>query len=400
MFQHKIIEISVLVNTTAASLNRDINGTPKTLIFGGEERSRLSSQSIKYVIRKNKDFGALTKTAMSERTRGVPLVIWDKIKDRVEGDYEGVVKNLLMNLGTRQETKPTTSNKSTDENNPENGKNKKDLTEVPKDDDAKTSMIIAWDKEELDALAEIIVEQINKAGSVQAFAKVKIKDIVEEMQEKGIYPTALDVAFFGRMASSLAIKDVPASVHIAHAFSTHRVTQEIDFFTAVDDNKELSGAAMMGNSEYNSSCYFKYAVIDLTQMYENLRIYENWEEIMRKGVKLLIESFCEELPGGKQASYASYVMPSTIMVEIKDVKKPFNPCNAYEVSLKINPNESISKQSADTLSKYMDKMDKKYALESIRFWYDTNDVDAPSRTHMVAESTKSLYDAVVSEIIK
>lgn len=423
MFKHKIIEMSVLVNTPATSLNRDINGAPKTVIFGGKERARFSSQSLKYVIRKNNDFNELAEVTMSERTCDMPIIIWEKIKDEVDEEYGKAVISLLRKFGTKSDENNDKSEgennkeKSADEDNTVNNedfagednaannenstKKKKNIPAIPTGKLARTQMLIVWDKKEIEALAEIILDKVKKAGSVKSFSKLKIKHIEDELLKKDISPKALDVAFFGRMVSSKRMKDVPASVHIAHAFSTNRVNNEIDFFTAVDDHRDSGeGAGIINNSEYNASCYFKYGVIDLTQMYENLQGYENWEEVMKKGTEILIKSFCEMLPGGKQASYAGYTLPSTIMIEIKDVKKPFNPCNAFEVPVSVNQNESLSVKSAEKLVEFMNRMDVKYATESIRFWFDVNNVDAPKRTNFVAESTKSLYKAVLDEIFE
>jgi CRISPR system Cascade subunit CasC len=51
------------------------------------------------------------------------------------------------------------------------------------------------------------------------------------------------------------------------------VTADFDFFTAVDDLKppsEDAGAGMLGTVEFNSSCYYRYANIDLRQLLGNL----------------------------------------------------------------------------------------------------------------------------------
>ncbi len=48
-------------------------------------------------------------------------------------------------------------------------------------------------------------------------------------------PITLDMALFGRMVTSDAFADVDAAMQVAHAISTHAVSQESDFYTAVDD---------------------------------------------------------------------------------------------------------------------------------------------------------------------
>lgn len=70
----------------------------------------------------------------------------------------------------------------------------------------------------------------------------------------------LDMALFGRMVTSDALADVEASMQVAHAFSTNRVYMESDYFTAVDDlingSETEKGSAMIGDIDYNSSCYY------------------------------------------------------------------------------------------------------------------------------------------------
>ena len=46
-----LIEISTLKNYPSTNLNRDETGAPKSMVFGGVERGRISSQSIKRAVR-------------------------------------------------------------------------------------------------------------------------------------------------------------------------------------------------------------------------------------------------------------------------------------------------------------------------------------------------------------
>ena len=47
---------------------------------------------------------------------------------------------------------------------------------------------------------------------------------------------ALDIALFGRMVAQAATMNVEAAASFAHAISTHKVTNEVEFFTALDDD--------------------------------------------------------------------------------------------------------------------------------------------------------------------
>ncbi|WP_284963928.1 type I-E CRISPR-associated protein Cas7/Cse4/CasC, partial [Enterobacter hormaechei] len=64
---------------------------------------------------------------------------------------------------------------------------------------------------------------------------------------------ALDIALFGRMVAKAADMNVEAAASFAHAISTHKVSNEIEFFTAWDDCKteDESGSAHMGSLEFN-----------------------------------------------------------------------------------------------------------------------------------------------------
>lgn len=43
-----LIEVHMLKNYPATNLNRDDTGAPKTCMFGGVQRGRISSQCLKY----------------------------------------------------------------------------------------------------------------------------------------------------------------------------------------------------------------------------------------------------------------------------------------------------------------------------------------------------------------
>jgi CRISPR system Cascade subunit CasC len=81
-----------------------------------------------------------------------------------------------------------------------------------------------------------------------------------------------DLALFGRMLADLPDRNVSAASQVAHALSTHQVSMEFDFYTAVDDLRpeDTEGADMLGIVEFNSACFYRYANVDLAQLSENL----------------------------------------------------------------------------------------------------------------------------------
>ena len=99
-------------------------------------------------------------------------------------------------------------------------------------------------------------------------SQVQIEKIMKEALNPAI--DGLDVALFGRMVAAAPVMNVEAAASFAHAISTHRVSNEVEFFTALDDNKEEQGSAHMGSLEFNSATYYRYVSLDLGQLWTNL----------------------------------------------------------------------------------------------------------------------------------
>lgn len=75
---------------------------------------------------------------------------------------------------------------------------------------------------------------------------------------RGTLNNAVDVALSGRMATSglmSEVGNVDGAMSLAHAITTHAVEADIDWFTAVDDLKETTGAAHLGTQEFSPGCF-------------------------------------------------------------------------------------------------------------------------------------------------
>lgn len=116
---------------------------------------------------------------------------------------------------------------------------------------------------------------------------------------------AVDLALFGRMVADRPELGVDAAAQVAHAISTHKVDREFDFYTAVDDlnPREEAGAGMMGDVEFYSATLYRYAVVDLKKLLENL---QDDRELALKGALAFFKAFALTLPSGKQNSFAAH----------------------------------------------------------------------------------------------
>jgi CRISPR system Cascade subunit CasC len=107
----------------------------------------------------------------------------------------------------------------------------------------------------------------------QGFDAAKIKDKEIQKLAKKIFNPAvdgLDIALFGRMVAQAAELNVEAAASFSHAISTHKISNEVEFFTALDDLQEDPGAAHMGSLEFNSATYYRYVSLDLGQLCQTL----------------------------------------------------------------------------------------------------------------------------------
>ncbi|HLP25950.1 MAG TPA: type I-E CRISPR-associated protein Cas7/Cse4/CasC, partial [Acidobacteriota bacterium] len=74
----KLIELHILQSFPVSCLNRDDVGAPKTAVFGGVNRARLSSQSLKRAIREHAA-EILPGRFAGERTKLVASAIQERL---------------------------------------------------------------------------------------------------------------------------------------------------------------------------------------------------------------------------------------------------------------------------------------------------------------------------------
>ena len=138
----------------------------------------------------------------------------------------------------------------------------------------------------------------------------------------------VDVALFGRMIADKPEWNVDASCQVAHAISTNTVKMDFDFFTAVDDLKpgDSAGSDMMGTVQFNSSCFYRYAVLDVAALRANL---DGGDAQLGRAVEAFVRGFLSAIPTGKQNSMAAHNFPSYALAVVRDGGSPVSLTNAF-----------------------------------------------------------------------
>ena len=132
--------------------------------------------------------------------------------------------------------------------------------------------------------------------------------------------TAADIAMFGRMLADNPQFNREAAVQVAHAITTHRVTVEDDYYTAIDDLKtadEDAGAGFVGEFGFGSGIFYLYACIDTGLLLRNL---DGHQAIGADACAALAEAAATVSPKGKQPSFAAPARAHYILAEFGSVQ--------------------------------------------------------------------------------
>ena len=334
-----LIEIHALQNYAPSNLNRDDTGAPKDAWFGGSRRARISSQCLKRAVREY--FKEHNKEWVASRTKRIV----DRLKEQVASKIQNQKGFSEEKLGQAIEAAITSL-----------GGNKK----IKLDKEKKTDVLLFLSPQEIESLQTVIAESY-----VDLLKKKPSNEVVHALNDaidgENKSRLSVDVALFGRMLAVMPEKNQHAACQGAHAISPHAVEREFDFYTAVDDLKpeDTAGADMMGTVEFNSACFYRYAVVDWEKLKANL---QSDAELAEKGLKAFLEGFVVAEPTGKQNTFAAHNQPEFVAITVRRNTAPRNLANAFEIAIRTRKDESITKESATKLDAKASALDKLYGI--------------------------------------
>lgn len=362
-----LIQIHILQNYAPSNLNRDDSGSPKSAMFGGYPRGRISSQCLKRSIRRSEIFQAAFKEEglLADRTNRLPRLINSELEQLgADETARQIIIKRLPELGGG-------SAAGEDE-----------------EGELKTKVLVYLTPTETRLVAEKLWKLYQEVGD-KKFADAKslpIKDIEAAMAHDT--PRSIDIAMFGRMTTSVAFEDMPAAVQVAHAISTNSLTREFDYFTAVDDLSGETGAGMIGDLEMNSSTYYKYINICWEDLVRNLG---GDTEVALQAVTALIEAAALAQPSGKQNSTAAQNLPDFILVEINQKNIPVSYANAFLNPANHGQQASMMQDSIGKLNDYARRIGKAYGLDGARAYFTTETrLPDPANRNALVEAAKIL----------
>lgn len=333
------VDFHVLQTVPPSCINRDDTGSPKTAVYGGVLRARVSSQAWKHAMRK--DFEENTPLDVGKRTKKAA----EPVKEQIlaldsELDADKLAKKALENTGI-------------------------------KSDDKGTKALFFMSTAQAKALAVLAVEGVAD--------KKQYKDALKAAP-------SMDMALFGRMVADDPSLNYDAAAQVAHSISTHAVKNEYDYFTAVDDcpAEDNAGAGHLGTVEYNSSTLYRYATVNVLELAGQLGAEQAAETVRAFG-----EAFLFSMPTGKQNTFANRTLPDAVYVTLRE-DQPVNLCGAFERAVSRGEQGGYAEASKAALVQYAQQVYASF-------------VEAPAQSFTVggglealapAQTAKAMLDAL------
>jgi CRISPR system Cascade subunit CasC len=346
------LQLHLLTAYPPANLNRDDTGRPKSCIFGGSPRLRVSSQSLKRAWRTSEVFAHVVDGHMGKRSQRLGAevlahLIAKGMNAKKATEFARSVADVFGKVKPEGDDNPTFTEQ---------------LVFVSPEERARAM-----------ALAD------------RAFSGEDVKPTAAELLLR-VDETA-DLAMFGRMLANEPSYNREAAVQVGHAISTHKVVVEDDYYVAVDDlknptDREDAGTSFIGVQEFAAGLFYLYACIDVGLLKRNLGGNLN---LAAAAVEALLRAAAQVAPRGKQASFASRARASFILVE-RGSQQPRSLAAAF---LKpVNPHEvegDLAAASIARLSAFRAALDVAYGLNA----------DAHAKMSVLPSGASGSLDALV-----
>jgi CRISPR system Cascade subunit CasC len=328
------VQLHLLTTYPPANLNRDDTGRPKTAVFGGAARLRVSSQSLKRAWRESDVFQNALHGHLGKRTQRLGKELQRHLMaDGVPEDRAlAVARHVAAAFGSVKEV---------------SDKNPAYINQL--------AFVSPQEQGKAFSLAKQLASKAKLPGRVDA------KSLLRETD------TAVDIAMFGRMLAGNAAFNREAAVQVAHAVTTHRVTVEDDYYTAVDDLKkpaEVVGASFIGEQAFGAGVFYLYVCIDRGLLVSNLGSGAEPRDLAAKAMASLIEAAATVGPRGKQASFASRARAQYLLAE-RGASQPRTLGAAFLKPIGADGENDFMQASINALGLLRDGFDRAYGSDGV-----------------------------------
>jgi CRISPR system Cascade subunit CasC len=320
------IELHILQSFPVSCLNRDDLNSPKTAMFGGVQRARVSSQCWKRAVRE-----------------AATVELPELFKGKRGRLFVEPMKNAIIEVGF-DESK---------------------ALEVAKEF-AEALAKFDSDAEKKDGILRVKTAFFTTQNEIAKLAKAykdkgDIKKAIKELKSEDLKDAA-DISLFGRMVANDHSLTIEGAAMFSHALSTHRVDNEIDYFSAKEDWPAAdAGAAMTSTLEFNSATYYRFAALNLDMLFDNNHLVCLELSERRAVVKAFVKATLQAIPVARRNSMNGNVPPSHVLCVLREKGHPIQLVNAFEEP--VSSKNGIVKKSIEEMTKAYQEMKKTWSLE-------------------------------------
>lgn len=337
------LQIHSLTSYPASLLNRDDAGLAKRIPFGNANRLRVSSQCQKRHWRETLQ-ERVPEVPDGYRTRSFfTREIMRELRDR--GMEESRAAELIKALA-------------------------KGLINGGVEDDGEMTQPVLFGKPEADYFVRMLLELGSDAPDTAAAVKTLAERLKQRDEKKNIAAmiksgAGLTAALFGRFVTSDILARVDAPVHVAHAFTVHGASAEMDYFTVVDDlhREDETGAAHANQAELGAGVYYGYTVVDVPLLVSNLTSVDarKWRDqeptVAKRVLTELVHAIASKSPGAKLGSTAPYSRAELVLLEA-GTQQPRTLANAFLEAVPARGH--LVQESIRKAGDYLIRVDKMY----------------------------------------
>jgi CRISPR system Cascade subunit CasC len=341
----RYLSIHRIVSLNGSIPNRGADGLPKSLVYGGVLRSRVSSQCIKAALRETfqpENLGldrTIRSTMIGEKVIAPGLVA----KGLSAGEADALAKQIMSlfvsekdtnksgkvngKKGGKKDTKTNVVAEAVEGSNPEPSAEEDETSIKP------TTFIVG--EKEAWALIQIAYAYHKDGAGIDLRKAVegKLKSLPQNLEEavgalRAVKANAgLDGALCGRMSTGVAVDRVDAALEVAHALGVGSVQSTLDFWSAQDQLKDEMGAGHINTREIVAGVFLLEAHLSIDQMRTNIKGLTPKQELGL--VEQVVRAAVTWQPQALKGSMATRPDEGEVLIVVDD-KQPLSLMRAFE----------------------------------------------------------------------
>lgn len=323
----KLIELHILQSFPVSCLNRDDIGSPKSAVFGGVQRARISSQCLKRACRVLVHLTSPEAQFTGIRTRYIYERFIDALQAVGLSDEEAKKKSQeLCNVyGT-----------------------------IDKNNEMRIKTPLFISPNEINTVANLI-----KEGKTPRAAS-----------QKASPSDSADICLFGRMIANDPSLNMEGASMFSHALSTHKTNNEVDFFSAIGDHREDAkdaGADHINSLEFNSATYYRYIAINLDLLAAPTHLGGLSVDERKDILRAFIQSALTSVPNARRNSMNAATRPYEVLGIRKAKGQPLQLINAFEAPVE-NEGKGFATASLDKMNEHLSAIEKTWGAQGDKYY--------------------------------